>query len=197
MIEINLTPPQFRKKSKGSAFAGGLNIPFEIVIGVGGGLLMLLVLVHVYLFITNLGKIAEQQTLKGQFDKIATNKNVADGVLSDLRSAQAKLTAVEKLAGERKIYWSQKLNLVSDAIPKGIWLKKIALRDGIFFLEGSSFSKEKKEISNVHLFTSALKDSLDFQKYMNEFELGSIQSRTIQRVDIADFLITTKVDKLK
>ena len=48
MIEINLIPYSLRKKKKDKFSLTEFNVPLEIVIGLGGGLIVLLVLVHVF-----------------------------------------------------------------------------------------------------------------------------------------------------
>ena len=54
-------------------------------------------------------------------------------------------------------------------------------------------SKTKKEIINVHSFTATLKDDQEFMSDFEELDLGSIQRRRIQKIEVADFLITTKI----
>jgi len=79
------------------------------------------------------------------------------------------------------------------SLPRGIWLKKIALNDEMLFIEGSAISKEMTEIISINRFTSNLKANKDFIEHFTDLELGSIQRRKIKSVEIADFVITMKV----
>ena len=49
MIDINLIPAALRKKGTGDANALKINIPQEILLGVGAGLVFLLLTVHLVL----------------------------------------------------------------------------------------------------------------------------------------------------
>ena len=49
MIDINLIPAALRKNGKGDANSLTINIPKEILIGVGAGLVLLLLTVHLVL----------------------------------------------------------------------------------------------------------------------------------------------------
>ena len=62
MLDINLIPPHLRKKDRGKLL-GKLDIPLEIVIGSGGGLLVLLGVVHVLLLFVNIGILAQNKAL--------------------------------------------------------------------------------------------------------------------------------------
>ncbi|MCK4882905.1 MAG: hypothetical protein KAS92_07770, partial [Candidatus Omnitrophica bacterium] len=67
MININLIPPHLKKKAK-SKLLGKVNIPLEVIIGCGGGLLVLLGVVHVLLLFVNIGKLAQHKTLQKQWE---------------------------------------------------------------------------------------------------------------------------------
>jgi Tfp pilus assembly protein PilN len=190
MIEINLAPVPLRKKRK--SFLGGSKIPTEVIIGSGGGLLILLVIAHIVLLFINLGRLAEHRTLKKEWEVILPAKNNADQVLGELRDYQAKIKTVKDMTKSENISWAEKMNILSDSLPKGVWLKKITLSDGVLFIEGSAISKEQKEMINVHTLANNLKTNKRFLDQLNDLELGSIQRQHIQTLEIADFLISTK-----
>ena len=54
-------------------------------------------------------------------------------------------------------------------------------------------SLEKKDMLFVHNFTGLLKANKDFLEGLTEFELGSIQRRKVNKLDVVDFLITIKL----
>ena len=49
-------------------------------------------------------------------------------------------------------------------------------------------------MSNVHAFTSNLKNSKEFTQNLSNIELGLIKSRKINTTQVADFTITADVD---
>ncbi len=192
MININLIPPHLKKKEK-AKLLGKVNIPLEIIIGCGGGLLVLLGVIHVLLLFINIGKLAQHKSLQKQWETMRPGKENVDSVVNQMRQFQAKNKAIEAISGETSLSWAQKLNILSDSLPRGIWLKKIALTDDMLFIEGSAISKETTEIISINRFTSNLKVDKSFMEHFSDIELGSIQRRKIKSVEIADFVITMKV----
>ena len=193
MININLTPPHLRKKKEKGKLLGKVNIPLEIIIGSGGGLLVLLGVIHVFLLFINIGKLAQHKSLQSQWETISPGKENVDSVVNEMREFQGKYKAIEEISGQSSLSWSQKLNILSNSLPRGIWLRKISLNDEMFFIEGSAISKETTEIISIHRLTSNLKANNDFAQHFTDLELGSIQRRKIKTVEIADFVITMKV----
>ncbi len=192
MININLVPPHLRKKPKGKLL-GKVNIPLEVIIGCGGGLLVLLGVIHVLLLFVNIGKLAQHKGLKNQWETMRPGKENVDSVVNEMRVFQGKYKAIEEISGKVSLSWAQKLNVLSDSLSRGVWLKKIALNDEMFFIEGSAISKETTEIISIHRLTSSLKANKKFSEHFTDLELGSIQRRKIKTVEIADFVITMKV----
>jgi Tfp pilus assembly protein PilN len=192
MIDINLVPPHLRKKRKGQ-FLGKFNLPFEFVIGCCGGLLILLAAVHVLLLMLNVRRLARHKEFQRQWERMRPDKENLDSVIGEMRALQAKYKAIEDIAGKNKLSWSRELNILSDSLPRGVWLKKIAFNDKMLFIEGSAIAKETTEIVSVNRLTSSLSASAEFLEYFTDFELGSIQRRKIKNVEIADFVITMKL----
>ena len=122
-------------------------------------------------------------------------KENVDKVIQEMRDLQARHKAIEKITTDDRIIWSQKLNVLSDSVARGVWLNRVRLKDGVFFIEGSAISKQNDEMINVHSFTSSLKDEKLFLDKFVDLELGSIQRRYISKTEVADFLITAELIK--
>ncbi|MCA9393381.1 MAG: PilN domain-containing protein [Candidatus Omnitrophica bacterium] len=193
MIEINVVPQELRKKKKKKLLPGGVEIPPEVIIGSIGGLFFLLILAHIGLLFLNVSKMKEHKALKQEWQQLLPQKEKVDGVVNDMRKLQNKHKAIVKVTGGEAIDWAQKLNLISNELPRGVWLTKIALTPEMLFIEGSAISKSQDELINVHKFTSNLKRQSAFMHELTELELGSIQRRSERGIDVADFLITTKL----
>jgi hypothetical protein len=193
MIEINLVPPQIRRKKKSRLWPQGVTIPPEVLVGSGGGLIVLLILVHISLIVINIRKMAQHQDLQRQWGSLLPSKGEFDSIVSELRILQGKQKAAEGIFPTKKILWSQKLNILSDDLPRGVWLRKVSLDEGMLFIEGSAVFTENEGMINVHKFTSNLKGQVKFLEDFTDLELGSIQRRKIKHMDIADFIITARL----
>jgi len=193
MIEINLAPYSLRKNKKGKLSLKEFNIPLEIVIGLGGGLIVLLVLAHVFLLVINIRNVAQHKEFKEEMEAVSPGKQRVEKVINELRALQSTQKAVEDILPERKISWAQKLNILSDSIPRGVWLKRVNLEGDVLLIEGSAISTDNEAMINVHQFTSTLKSQREFLEHFSDLELGSIQRRKIRQMDIADFMITVRL----
>ena len=192
MINVNLIPPHLRQRRK-SRLLGRLNIPLEIIIGCTAGLLMFLALIHVLLLLLNIRKLAYHQILKGKWEAMAPDKENVDSVINEMRAVQGKYKAIEEIVTKGGVSWAQKLNLLSDNLPRGMWFNKLVLDDDMLLVEGSAISRDTNEIINVHRLTVALKENEEFMRDFVDLELGSIQRRKIKNVEIADFVITMRL----
>ncbi|MBF0532939.1 MAG: PilN domain-containing protein [Candidatus Omnitrophica bacterium] len=193
MIDINLVPPQSRRKKRKNG-AGGFQIPPEIVIGAGGGLVLLLVAAHVILLFINLTELARQGQLNAQWTALQPRKKKVDAVLAELRQMQSTQRAVQAILKKEEVTWAQRLNIISDVLPRGVWLRQINLSpEHILFVQGSALTLESQEMINVHTLAANLKKNEYFINGFAAVELGSIERRKIMNTEITDFVITAKM----
>ncbi|MCD4781482.1 MAG: PilN domain-containing protein [Candidatus Omnitrophica bacterium] len=193
MIEINLVPSNLRKDRKKSLLSSGLNIPLEIIIGLGGGFFILLIIAHIGLLFVNMTKINQHKKLQAQWNEMAPKKTNIDNVIKEMRRLKGTEEVLREMTMGNRVLWSEKLNLISDSVPTGVWLRKIALTKKVLFVEGSAISKQNKEMINVHTFTSELQKDAGFLRGFVDIDLGSIQRRKIKLIEVADFVMTTKL----
>lgn len=194
MIDINLIPENLKKKRKSHMLPAALNIPQEAIIGLVGGLFVLLLLVHVVLQLIIFVKFAQHARYKNRWEKLSPEKEKTDLIVSQLRSNQSKIKSIEEITTSKRVTWAQKLNDISDSIPRGVWLNKISVEDKVVVIEGSAVSKIKDEmISMVGLFAANLKEQKNFMMDLTNLEVGSIQRRKSQVAEVADFTITAKL----
>jgi Tfp pilus assembly protein PilN len=193
MIDINLVPEDLRKKKKSRSLLKGFRIPLEVVIGSAGGLFLILVLVHIILLFTITAKLGKKNVLLQEEKEIGPAKNKVEGVITDLRSLQARRSSLKEVMGEGTIQWARKFNNISDALIQGVWIKKISFNEEALFIKGSAISKQGREMVGVHNFASALKNHAEFMDGFKDFSLGAIQMRKIKDIDIADFLIKVEI----
>jgi Tfp pilus assembly protein PilN len=189
MIEINLVPLSERKKS---TTALHLDIPREVLIGVGGVGLLLLVLVHSLLFVQLGIKGAVLATQNSEWQKILPEKNNIDGLGTQIKDFKKKMSTITDVTSKKAMDWSRKLNTISDAIPKGLWLTRISLESSLL-IEGSVVSKNQNEIMIVGNFVSNLKSDAAFMKNFEGLEVNSIKRTKQGTTEIANFTVTGKL----
>lgn len=194
MISINLVPEHLRTKK--SSFFGddSFNIPKEVLVGVGGAFIIFLVLAHIILTSVMVNKMIVHKNVEGQWKSLASDKANVDKVLNNLSTYRAKESTLGVLR-QRDWYWAQKLNLISDLLPKGVWLSDIRYMNNVMTIEGSAVSKEQAGMLMVGDFVSNLKSDESFSDDFDSIEVGVLKRRTIGKIEVADFTIQIKVDQ--
>lgn len=196
MIKINLVPEDSQRKQKGQAFQQILKgVSLEKVVGISVGVILLLVAIHVILESLIFVNLMRHQKQKSEWSAMAPERGRVGKVLENLDILRKKISAVEKITVEQRVSWSEKLNIISNVLPQGVWLEKISLSDDVFLIKGSAVSKKNDEMSIVGNFSSNLKKKKQFMSGLQDIEVGSIQRRNIQSTQIADFVISLKLDK--
>ncbi len=194
MIEINITPKHLRKKQKNRILASSVfHFSREALIGLIGGLLVFLFSIHFILQMMVFAKYTQYKRNQKQWARILPEKQKADIIIFELRDLQEKIKSIEKVRTEKRILWSQKLNEISDTLPRGVWLNKMSVNQTVLLIDGSVVSKSKDEMASVSSFASNLKNNSKFMQGLKSLELGSMQRRQIKAVDLADFIITVKL----
>ena len=94
---------------------------------------------------------------------------------------------------KKKIAWSQKLNDISDRIPRGVWLNKLSFDNKILIIDGSAVSKAKDEMISLGNFVENLKTTPSIIDNLDNIDLGSYQRRQIKVVEVMDFVITVRL----
>ena len=100
---------------------------------------------------------------------------------------------ISDMTVEKSVLWAPKFNIISDVIPKGLWIRKMTLDKAGLTIEGSAVSKNQNEINNVGLFLSVLKQNNDFIKDFSSLEVNSIQRAKSSSVEEADFTVMAKL----
>ena len=197
MIDINLVPEHLRRRRKAKSLGGGQNValPREMLVGMLIGMAIFFAAVHVLLQIFIGIKVIQLKGFKKQLETVSYDKARTDLVMKDLKELREKIQTIDKIAGSSKILWSQRLEQISEHLPRGVWLTRVSLDDAVLLIHGSSVSKTKTEMINVHTFIADLKKDTEFAQYFNNIELNLIKSRKINETQIADFIIKADLKK--
>ncbi|MDP2653799.1 MAG: PilN domain-containing protein [Candidatus Omnitrophota bacterium] len=194
MIDINLVPINLRKKRKSVSMVDStLALPRETMLALAGGVVFLLLAVHILLQVSIAVKFFQLKHYEKQWEQIAGEKTNVDKIIQEMRLLQTKVKAVTEISVSKKILWSKTMNLISDLLPRGVWLTRLTFEEGMLTFQGSAVSKTNTEMTNVHAFMSNLKNSAEFMKSVSSIELGLIKSRKINATSVADFTVTAEM----
>lgn len=185
MIEVNLLPPELRKK--GSKVK--IPIPKESLYLVGGGVIFFLLLIHLILMGALATKNVKYMRLNLEWQNMLPNKKRIDTLKEDQKAIADKIRSIDKLTKKGRISWAKKLNIVSDVLPQGVWIRRINFSGSELMIEGSSVSLRGEEVILVNKFASALKNNVDFGLDFQDLEVNSIKRRQIKNIEVADFIL--------
>ncbi|MDE1919894.1 MAG: PilN domain-containing protein [Candidatus Omnitrophica bacterium] len=193
MIDINLIPEGARKSGK-AADAWAVNIPRDVLLGVGGGVVVLLLGVHLLLGAVWLAGMGRLSFYDAQWRRIALQKTAVDAVHKETADLKKKISAISGVTVDRSLLWAPKFNAVSDALPRGLWIRKMTLDKAGLTIEGSVVSKTRNEINTVSLFVSSLKKDKNFMKGFSSLENDTIQGSRDNSVEVTNFSIVANLE---
>lgn len=192
MIDINLIPVALRKKSGG--FLGvTLNLPREILWGVGFAAAAFTVLCHVLLALGWIVKSMSLVGLENQWKQVEPDRRAIDAIGNQVKDLNKKMKTMQELVKTRETSWSQKLNSVSDNLPKGVWLTKLIIDERSLVFQGMAVSKQRNEIVLIGNLNNALKKDASFAADFSNIEVNAINRSKFNNVDVSQFTLTAKL----
>ena len=190
MIVLNLLPDSLKKKRKTELSGDNVfNIPQEIFVAVGGGICILLILADILSAGMLLTKYSQNKFYQSQWQRILPDKNAVDALSKEMRESKKTTKALEDIILGQGLAWSNQMNLISDSLPKGVWLTKISLNDKKLTIEGKAVSKTHNDMAQVTDFVANLKKNNDIMSQYQGFEIDTIQRGRIQSLDVTDFVL--------
>ncbi len=193
MIEINLIPVNQRKKDSGASQAlVFLDLPKEFVLGCSSLFIFVLIAIHLVLLGIWFTKSARLKIAETQWQNMSTDKKSLDLISKNIKESKAKIVMINDNVTKKSLMWSQKLNILSDSMPKGVWFRKISYSNNSLTIEGNAYSKAHDEIATIGNFVSNLKKDTVFIKDFESLELNTITRVKKNETEIADFSITAK-----
>jgi Tfp pilus assembly protein PilN len=193
MIEINLVSANLRKKeNRGAGFLRSIDLPREVLYGIGSLFVLFLVLTHLALLTVYMVKFSKQMVYKATWQKMLPDKNNIDSISQELKDLRTKMVTIADITSKKSTLWSEKLNILSDVMPKGVWLRRIVWDNNTMIIEGSAYSKLHDEITTVGNYVSNIKKNENFAKDFSSIELNSVTRSKKGMTEVADFKITAK-----
>ena len=89
----------------------------------------------------------------------------------------------------KRITVSDKMQVLSQSLPNGVWFNNLNFKQKEFYLDGSVVSLNKKQMSLLNLFLSSLNNDKRFSKDFSRLELGRMRMRTFWGYSIMDFVL--------
>jgi len=197
MIDINLIPPALRKDGQGQANSLTINIPREVLLAVGSGVILLLLTVHFVLGLVWLISMGQLSVHNAQWQKLLPDKTILDGMNNESQDLRKKIGMISDITVKKSVLWAPKLNIISDTLPRGLWIRRMTLDKSGLSMEGSVVSKTQNEINNVGLFLSSLKQNDDFMKGFSSLEVNSIQKDKNNAVEVTEFTVMAKLNETR
>lgn len=179
MIEIDLLPPELRRKKR-------LSLPQISNKKMLFTLFWSLLLFHLLLVSFNAINIKRLNSLKKTWQQLSSQKEEISQLKEQLRQINTKIPLIEQLIKDR-IIWSKKLNQLSDLMVSGVWLNELSLEKGYLIIQGSCASRAKDEPALIGRFMQNLKEEASFSSDFAEIELGPIKKSLIKQTEIMDF----------
>lgn len=194
MIEINLVPEQLRKKRRAAAMVESLGgLPKELILGIVVAFTLVLILVFLGFQAYAGLRIAKRNDFNRQLAAIDAEKKNVEKVLAEMKTLKERAKTLETVVAPYNIFWAEKINVVSNEVPRGVWLTKLALEDKYLIIEGSAVSKTKSEITDIHSFMARLKANKDFMTKLKNLDLDMIKARNVDTLTVADFKIKAEI----
>jgi hypothetical protein len=193
MIDINLIPVALRKDGKRNAIPLTINIPKEILLGVGSGVVLFMGIIHLFLWVLWLIGYGQWTVHHAQWQKLLPDKTVLDAIYKESGDLKKKINTIAEMTTQKSVQWAPKFNIISDDLPGGLWIRKMTLDKISLVVEGSVVSKTRNEISNVGLLLTALKQNEAFMKDFSSLEVNSIQRSKTNAVEVTDFTVMAKL----
>ena len=201
MIEINLLPQELRKKE-----ALRLVIPNifnrRFVVTLAGVLLT----AHAVLGALTVYQTTQRGRTQNQVDSLRELMEETIGRKSEIKAGRERLDQIERMT-ERQFSWAKLLNVLSDSVPKGLWLRSFTVEEEmgaaaggrqpaspapakvhVLKLEGSVVGNGQ-ETAVIGRFIKSLKEDAYFSLVFDEVEFFNITQRRIKSFSVYDFAI--------
>jgi Tfp pilus assembly protein PilN len=184
MIEINLLPEELKPKQE------KLNILLlrQVLLMIIPAAIGLLIIIHLYLGGLFLFKTLQHKSLNRNWAQLEHQRERVSQWKSQYKVSSHQTEYVNKLLASR-ITISDKMQSLSEVLPKGVWFNRLNFKQQEIHLEGSVVSLNKEQMRLLNLFINQLKENYPFFKNTISVKLGRINMRTIGGFSVMDFVL--------
>ncbi len=190
MIDINLIPVAQRRKA---GLGLQINISREVLLGVGAAAFVVMLAAHCFLGFLWISKRTYVLALDNEWNQLLADRKVIDGLGEDVKRTNKKSKEILALVPQTATSWSHKLNKLSDAIPKGAWLSKLAIDERSIIIQGLAVSKQRNEIVLIGNLANTLKKDADFISDFSNLEVNSVNKAKFYGMEVTQFTLTARL----
>lgn len=186
MIEINLLPQELRKRR-----IVRFNLPKEYLSGALVIGIALIVILHILIQAVIIAKAVMLSSADRRMAGIQPQRQLVD----EMKSEVQKYKSLEELfsrIGPQRIRAAAVLNLISDALPEGVWLTELSLSAEGGELAGACVSAGGGEIAQVGKLLNTLKQDAWIRGVFPELALSSVKRKKLGATDVAEFAMSAK-----
>ena len=153
-------------------------------------LVMGAMLVFVLVLLVPLGIYGQQlHGLQVQIQALQPKKLEVDRAqrfVQGLRAQEAAFRGIKQGGG----MWAERLNVLSDVTPEGVWFTELELdQDKGLIIRGSAISKGGSEMVSVGKLRSDLKANPDFAAAIEDIQIESIKRIQDKNIEIVQFTL--------
>jgi Tfp pilus assembly protein PilN len=125
MIQINLLPPDMRRKESPKILLPEIPIKKTLVI-VAGSIIALQLLLSLAAGVLAFQSGATKAAIEKLSSEVAETRRIKEASVGALN----KLKDIRTLTN-KKFYWASLLNAITDSVSKGVWLRSLSLDETI------------------------------------------------------------------
>lgn len=187
MIGLNFIPQQSRKKMSFTQMT--FNIPQDILWGGGVLFVAFIALVHVIFLVGWLLALAQLGVLSTQWNLLSADRQKIDELAEQSKGVGKRLKVLDDVSAGYMFNMAYKLNVISDSLPKGVWLSLLTLEGKKIVLKGYAASKQQSELSAPGYFAQNLKKDTSFANDFKTIEVGSLSRSKFNNSDVSEFTV--------
>jgi len=189
LIKINLLPENLRPKKYKKISVSPQKVTSFVFMGLG-------VLVAINIIIISIGFALKinVNTLNKKFKRFKPGIQEIKKLETQLKEFRGKSQLTEELISDR-ILWSEKMQIISNTAPQGIWIRSMSIKANSFNIDGTCVSLNGEEMNIIGSFINGLKENKEFFSDFNKLEVRSVQRRVIGSIEVADFFLIGSLKK--
>lgn len=182
MIEINLLPEEFRHKEE------RINILPQVLLYTLIATFGLFIILHLYLGSSLLIRSLQYKSLHKSWSLVSSQLFKVNEWKKQFNISSQQTEQMKRLLAER-ITISDKMQILAQALPNGIWFNHLNLKEKELNLKGSVVSLKKDQMSLLNIFLNHLKEDNVFFKDFKRLRLGNMNMRSLGGFSIMDFVL--------
>jgi len=184
IIEINLLPEDLRAKKQNKII---LFLP-QLLALILPVVFVLLISIHLFMGLSVVVKTQQYNSVNKKWKQFNSQRDTVLGWKEKHNVSSHHASQLYQLLAER-IAMTDKLHALSQSLPKGIWFRRLDLKDKNFKLWGTVVSLKNVHMRMLNRFINKLKANESFSKDFVNFELGSVKMHTRGSFEVMDFVL--------